>query len=210
MKKEVKVILIIIASILIQTIMYYFAKIIQGEPNILGSNIDNYIKFNVLGIIPYCIWYFLTLLIPLYIFKKEKYLFINYIVSYFLTAIIADIIFVIYPTAVIRPEIVGNGILYSLTKLIYMIDSDSINCFPSLHCAVAALWTLYIFKCKDTKIVLKISVLITSILIILSTMLIKQHVFIDFISGVVLAIVVFLITNLLKEKILKLNKYLKL
>ena len=195
-KLELKPILISIALIVFQSVCYTLSKIIEGTPNIIGGEFDKIIPFNIWFILPYCLWYFLIFIIPYYFYIKERELFKKYSLSYIFMSIIANIIFVIYPTAVIRPEIVGSGILNSMAKIVFAIDNPPANCFPSLHCAISFIWILYSFSSKKFTPTFKIFTIIISLLIIVSTLFIKQHVFIDAVGGIVLAIITFFIIEL--------------
>ncbi len=206
-RKNLYVILTIILVIIFQALLYMIVKFLQGEPTVLSSNLDNKIPFNVLFIIPYVLWYGILIIIPYYFYKKDKNLFIKYMISYLLFSIIADIIFIIFPTTVIRPEILGNSILYDLTRVVYAIDTPAINCFPSLHCTSCFMWILYVLNTKAIKPLNKFYIIILSILIILSTLFIKQHVIVDVIGGLLLAIVTYeIVTKLLFNKI---SRYIK-
>lgn len=207
-RKDLYVILSIILVIIFQALLYMSVKSLSGEPTILGSNLDNKIPFNVLFIIPYVLWYGLLIIIPYYFYKKDKDLFIKYILSYLLFSIIADAIFVIYPTAVIRPEIAGNSVLHDLARIVYNIDTPPTNCFPSLHCTTCFIWIIYTLKTKDIKTLNKFYIIVPSILVILSTLFVKQHVIMDAIGGLLLSIVTYeIITKLIYNKI---NKYIKI
>ena len=161
-------------------------------------------------IIPYCVWYLLIFLIPYYLYKKDKNIFIKYIISYVFCTVIANIIFIIYPTYVNRPIVNGTNILELITRIVFWIDTPAQNCFPSLHCAVSMLFILYMFECKKCPLYLKILTLIISILIMIATLCTKQHVFIDLVSGDVLAIVSYIIVNNLKKANKKVKELLAL
>ena len=132
-------------------------------------------------------------------YKKDKNIFTKYIISYLFCTVIANIIFIIYPTYVDRPIVIGNSILELITRIVFWVDTPAQNCFPSLHCAVSMFFILYMFECKKCPLYLKILTLIISILIMIATLYTKQHVFIDLLSGDILAIVSYIIVNNLKK-----------
>lgn len=200
MKKiEYKPLILTVALIVFQSFCYFVSKFFEGNPNLIGGVIDSKIPFNVSFIIPYCIWYLLIFLIPYYLYKKDKNIFTKYIISYLFCTVIANIIFIIYPTYVDRPIVIGNSILELITRIVFWVDTPAQNCFPSLHCAVSMLFILYMFECKKSPLYLKILTLIISILIMIATLYTKQHVFIDLLSGDILAIVSYIIVNNLKK-----------
>ena len=200
MKKiEYKPLILTVALIVFQSFCYFVSKFFEGNPNLIGGVIDSKISFNVWFIIPYCIWYLLIFLIPYYLYKKDKNIFTKYIISYLFCTVIANIIFIIYPTYVDRPIVIGNSILELMARIVFWVDTPAQNCFPSLHCAVSMLFILYMFECKKCPLYLKILTLIISILIMIATLYTKQHVFIDLLSGDILAIVSYIIVNNLKK-----------
>jgi membrane-associated phospholipid phosphatase len=209
-KIEIKPLLTTVSLIMIQTIMYFISKLFQGQPHLIGNFIDDAIPFNSLFIIPYFIWYALIFIVPYYAYLKDKKLFCKYIIYYFFITLFANIIFLFYPTMVIRPEIEVHNITTFMTSFIYAIDSPAINCFPSLHCAMSMLFILVICTCKKADNKFKIFIFFMSVLIMLSTLFTKQHVFIDLVSGDIEALLVFLIFKNEKKLVNKLQELLKL
>ena len=207
---EIKPIVTTILLILIQTSMYFISKLFQGQPHIIGNCIDEAIPFNAWFIIPYFVWYLLLFAVPYYIYIKDKNRFCKYIINYFFITLIANIIFLLYPSIVIRPEFETTGILTFITNFIYWVDTPAINCFPSLHCAMSMLFILMICPMKSYNNKFRLFIFFISVLIMFSTLFTKQHVFIDLVSGDILAFVVFLIFKNNKKLVKKLKELLKL
>lgn len=70
---------------------------------------------------------------------------------------------------------------------------------PSIHCLYAYLFLFSAIDTKDkTSIWYKIIICILAILIVLATMFIKQHVIIDAVASIMIAIIVWGITNKFK------------
>lgn len=203
-KLEIKPIITTISLVCIQSILYFISKLLQGDLNLVGNVIDTKIPFVPAFFIPYCIWYLMIFIIPYYLYCKDKDKFIKYTMAYILCSMIGNIVFISYPSTVARPTVTGTDIFSLIAKFIYWIDTPT-NCFPSLHCAISMLFILYICESKNTNIITKISVCIISILIMLSTLFTKQHVVVDFISGDILALIVYLIVKQSK----KLPNYIK-
>ncbi len=208
MKKiELKPIIIVICLIMFQGLCYLISKQLEGTPHLIGSLIDQKIPFSIYAIIPYCTWYFMLFIVPYIIYKKDKTKFSKYCITYILMTIVANIIFVIYPTTVNRPIVEGASIIELLTRLIFWIDTPVLNCFPSLHCAISMLWILFIFNIKESTNKEKMIITTISILIMLSTLYLKQHVFIDLVSGDIIATCIYFI--IIKDNKLT-NKFKKL
>lgn len=203
-KLKIKPIITTICLVCIQSILYFISKLLQGDLNLVGNVIDTKIPFVPAFFIPYCIWYLMIFIIPYYLYCKDKDKFIKYTMAYILCSMIGNIVFISYPSTVARPTVTGTDIFSLIARFIYWIDTPT-NCFPSLHCAISMLFILYICESKNTNIITKISVCIISILIMLSTLFTKQHVVVDFISGDILALIVYLIVKPSK----KLPNYIK-
>lgn len=194
MKKiKFKPIFIAAGLIAFQSVCYFISKLLQAEPNLIGGLIDDRIPFNIYFIIPYTFWYFMLFIIPYYIYQRDKTLFTKYVLANAIITVISNIIFVAYPTTVLRPDVTGSSILELLTRLIFFIDTPIQNCFPSMHCAYSMIWLLFICTMKKSSTGFKIFTSLTSLTIMASTLVIKQHVFIDFVSGDLIALIVFLI-----------------
>ena len=123
--------------------------------------------------------------------------------------IIADIIFIAYPTTVARPVVTGTGILELITRLEFWVDTPVLNCFPSMHCAISMFWLLYILASKETNKLEKILIPILCVTIMISTLFLKQHVFIDLVSGVIISTMIFIVVQYEKKLTLKVKKILK-
>lgn len=203
-KIEIKPLIATVLLVCIQSILYFISKLLQGDLNLVGNVIDTKIPFVPAFFIPYCIWYLMIFLIPYYLYCKDKDKFVKYVISYVLCSMIGNIVFISYPSTVTRPTVTGTDIFSLIARFIYWIDTPT-NCFPSLHCAISMLFILYVCENKNTNIITKISVCIISILIMLSTLFTKQHVVADFISGDILALIVYLIVKPSK----KLPNYIK-
>ena len=205
-KIEFKPLLIAVGIVLFQAILFFALRPIQGEPHLIGNFIDDEIPFIKYFIIPYYAWFVLIFAIPYYLYKTDKDLLTKYVISYVVCAIAATIIFTFYPSIVSRPDYLKNDSLINLmVNLIYWIDNPPINCFPSMHCAVSMLFILIIKNSKKTKTITKIIITLISILIMISTLYVKQHVFIDLVSGDIIMLLIY--TTFSQNK--NINNYVK-
>lgn len=91
--------------------------------------------------------------------------------------------FFAFPTTMVRPEITGNGFCNWLTEVIYLADSPD-NLFPSIHCLESWICFRGAMRCKKVGITYKIVMFIAAVLVFASTLLVKQHVFVDVIGGI--------------------------
>jgi membrane-associated phospholipid phosphatase len=100
---------------------------------------------------------------------------------------IAIMIYYAFQTEVLRPIIASTDFFTRLTNTIYKYDMPN-NTFPSLHVALTSTISAFVYE-KNANVGMVLIPL--TFLIILSTMFIKQHVFLDIIGGLVLAFVIF-------------------
>ena len=201
MKKiNLKPIIITVILIVVQTIIFVLTRLIQGSPYVVGSFIDDAIPFNIMAVIPYSSWYFLLFIVPYILYVKDRKNFIRYSLAYTLVVLISNVIFVLIPSTVVRPPVTGKNILELMARLIFWIDNPPLNCFPSLHCGISCLWFLYVTYSKETNNLEKLLISFISVLIMISTLVIKQHVLVDLICGDGIAILAFIFIN--KDKVL--------
>lgn len=115
--------------------------------------------------------------------KKEMYRFFG---ADMLGKLICFVVYLIFPTTNVRPEIVGNSVWDMLMRLLYEIDMPS-NLFPSIHCLVS--WFCFIGLRGKPNIPkwYQICSCLMAVAVFISTLTTKQHVLIDVISGVLLA-----------------------
>lgn len=195
-KKDIKKFIILITSLIaFQCLIYFLTKLLQNNFHLLESTFDNFIPFIPHFVYFYILWYLLLIIIPFLLFKKDKNMFAVYYISYALSVVIAGVIFVIYPTTIDRPMIKTINLTTYLVNLIYKLDSPAINLLPSMHCLFCFFFIFSTFKNKNIKKKYQISIFIISLLIIASTVFIKQHILIDIIASLIIATFCFIITK---------------
>ncbi|KPU27824.1 hypothetical protein TR13x_00195 [Caloranaerobacter sp. TR13] len=183
--KKNKYILLILVLIMLK-FLYLVINTLNMRKHHLVSHLDNYIPFISWMVIPYVLWYLYIWITLLYLLIKDKKLFVTHSIAVILGQTISLIIFLLYPTYVIRPEVVGNDIFSKLIILIYTNDNP-VNAFPSIHVLQSVLTHMAILNIKDIKKSTKIFSYIFSTMVILSTITIKQHYVIDVVGGYLLA-----------------------
>lgn len=189
-----------IFTLLIPLISSFYTILNKYNPNakILITFIDNLIPFNKYFIIFYATWYVYVAFFLAYlcIFNKVNYW--KLLLSLSLGMITAYLIFYLFPTTVPRPVLSGNDIFTNMIRLLYANDNPY-NCLPSIHVLNTMLVEIYITLNKNTSRILKIVCNIIGIFIILSTMFIKQHVFLDVLSAAILAYMLYPLINYLLD-----------
>jgi membrane-associated phospholipid phosphatase len=173
---------------------------------ILG--IDSLIPFIEIFIIPYLAWYaFIFLTMAFLCFKDRKTYFIT-LISYGFGLIASNITFFFFQTTVPRPELIGNGLFTRMVQMVYGADQPY-NCFPSIHVLTSYLMVKAIM-CSSVKNKTNTSVILMSaIMIIVSTLFVKQHVVLDVAAGILYGEVLFRLSQDLSIKIYKILKTVK-
>ena len=100
---------------------------------------------------------------------------------------LCGVIFILFPTTNVRPDMDGRGIFECLMGLIYFLDPP-LDLFPSIHCLVSLLSWLGIRKCSSIPQWYRNFTLIFAVMIFASTQFTKQHYLADVIGGVVIAL----------------------
>ena len=184
-----KVILIFIGVFIIQAAAYWGTQFLVKNPHTLGSRFDDKIPFVPIFIFPYVSWYFILFSIPFVLYFYSLPTYALYTMSLLIVVITSGIIYLVYPTTFIRPEPQGNNLSTKIVKLVYSNDRKILSCMPSLHCSLSILFILAALTAKNLPLTIKLPVIILSFLIILSTVMVKQHVLIDVITAIPLALI---------------------
>ncbi len=95
-------------------------------------------------------------------------------------------LFVLVPTEIERPAELGGGLFGWLARLAYTADTPY-NLFPSYHCFASWLCFLGVRGAKEAGLPIKLLAFFAALLVFASTMLVKQHYFVDFIPSVLIA-----------------------
>lgn len=212
--------------IFIYPILYMICFVLlekKVEPEyIINFKLDSYIPFCEFFIIPYLLW-FAYVAITVAVF----YLFLDIGDFYRLTCFLFSgmtiflLVSFLFPNGLeIRPTVFPrDNIFTDIVRGLYKTDTST-NVFPSIH--VFNSICVHIALCKNEIIkkhpLITNSSLILMILIVLSTMFLKQHSILDVVSGITLAIVLyplFYVYNFIpyrkqypieNEKVLAINK----
>ena len=165
--------------------------------------LDQMVSFTPWAIFIYMIAYILPALVFFRLWSlghQQEIIFFQY--HFMLTAIIANLIFLFFPTTLSNPFAgysydqfleITNPLTALCLKSIYSADRPY-NCLPSLH--VAASFVSAIAMQKDRKILIFITYFIV-FWICLATMQVKQHVFYDILCGFILSLLTLPATRLI-------------
>ena len=198
MKKYKDFILLIILTMGSQALIYYLIKLFITDYRIINSFlsvplIKPFIYF-------YDSWYPFIIICAFLVYKNSKDTFRYLIATMLLTALMAQITFIIYPSMVVRPDIEVHSVTDWLINFTYKGDNPPVNCLPSMHCFYCFITSYYILKCKNLKN--KWLVVGYSMLIVLSTLFVKQHVVEDVLLALIYTAFAILIVHVNKDRII--------
>lgn len=180
------------------TLVYKLIQFYFVSEHVFKTPLDDRIPFVAWFVIPY-ILYVIVLIVVFAMAAKNKHLFLATSKACFFAATVCNITFILFPTMILRPEIFPSTIYDKIVLSIYSIDSALISCFPSEHVTFSVLLNLCLIGINKR---ISYVFLPLTILIVLSTLFIKQHYIPDVLSGLLLA---FLTYKLVFKKHLLIN-----
>ena len=100
--------------------------------------------------------------------------------------LICFVIFLMVPTTLIRPEVIGSSIFDRLTRLVYSLDAPD-NLLPSIHCLESWMCLRGSLMIKEAPSWYRPASFIFTILVCASTVFMKQHLLPDIPTGILAA-----------------------
>jgi len=192
--------LLAVLSIAGQGLLYMLIAAHFGQNSVpINSWIDDHIPYISWFVIFYAAWMPLLYVAFIYTGLTNRSLYWRSIITYNVAVTVSNIIFILFPTYMPRPDISGTDIFTRLVQFIYSND-DPVNCFPSIHCLTSYLLLITMNRHKLLSAGLRVvfSVLFWSI--IASTVFIKQHALVDVIGGIALAEITYRIVHYIAGK----------
>lgn len=173
---------------------------------------DDMIPFCEWFVIPYLLWFVYIVVVVAFVFFTSRREFYRASAYLFIGMSICLLICTIWPNGqdLRVEEFTNDNILTSLMAIVYHADTNT-NVFPSIHVynSIAAV----IMLCKSHKLKnvtwIKIAAGILSVLIILSTMFLKQHSVVDVLGGIALAAVMYIPVYCIDWSSIKVKKTVK-
>lgn len=175
----------LIGCILINAITYFGTRIITTDMYHYDFSIglDDMIPFTPFMITFYILAYVSWFVGFVVIGRESRKVCYEVCVAEQIAKLMCLIAFIAIPSTIIRPEVVGNGLFEWLTKLIYQLDSAD-NLLPSIHCLENWVCFRGAMRCKKVGTGYRIIMFISAILVFASTLMVKQHVFLDVVAAI--------------------------
>lgn len=151
------------------------------KSHILKWPIDKYIPFIPVFIIPYIFFYPLLYLGGILTAGSRPIEQLRtYGTSYLIMAAISFLFFIFWPTSVEEYQVKGTGFFREQIKLLYKHDAR-LNAFPSLHVSTSILSIYFLSSWYPS---LTWLLLVMGILVLVSTVTIRQHHLPDILGGI--------------------------
>jgi membrane-associated phospholipid phosphatase len=157
-----------------------------GTAYSLMTDLDRQIPFIKGFVVPYLFWYVFLAVGFLYLVYQDRSNYFQTLVEFVIGLLLCYSVYAIYQTTVPRPDIEGSDWLLRTVQWVYRSD-EPFNCFPSTHVLTAYLMMRAYLRSK--RIAMSHTILVTSmaVLIIVSTLFVKQHVLMDIVGAVFVA-----------------------
>jgi membrane-associated phospholipid phosphatase len=182
--------LMLMILIPITNIFYgYLNNSSRGVYNLV-TDLDRAIPFSPIFIVPYIIWYPFILITLVYFCINHRKIYYKTLATLVLGMLLSYVVYFFFQTTVPRPELIDKDIFTSLVNLIYKSDNPY-NCFPSIHVLTCYAMIIGMKKSESNNLKINNSISFIALLIILSTLFVKQHVIMDVVFGIVFADVVY-------------------
>ena len=188
--KQNKLVKFILVYAVFYLLVFFWLESRDVPIHIIQSRWDRLIPFCEYFIIPYFSWFVYIVFTVVYFlfFCKEQKESKNFIYSFCTGMTVFLLVSYIYPNGHnLRPELIGDNIFIKAVRFLHRIDTPT-NILPSMHvfvtvaCSVALLRQKTMRKYKG----FTLGIWLCSILIVLSTLFLKQHSIVDVVIALIL------------------------
>ena len=188
--------------------LYFGSQYWEGEPHTVGWRLDERIPVVPGFIYIYCSWFLMLVLVPLALYRADPVTALRYLLADVFDQFISFAVFMLYPTTFDRPAPAGKGLTHLLFRIVYGANHRFLNCIPSVHCSASMLFILAALRCPLLPGWQLAAIAIMALLIIVSTVLVKQHMLIDVLTAVPTAVLAWWLSGL--PNVAALAQYLKI
>lgn len=178
--------LLLLAVYFLVSLLYQWTNQPIGVVRTLWTPLDERIPFWSAFILVYHSWYPFILVGLWQVFVRDEGRFHRLMRHLIIAQLIAIVIFVVFQTEVIRPEITSQDIFSRLVEWTYRIDRPY-NGFPSIHVLTSLITAWHYGRVFRDRPVQVLSYRLYSGLIILSTLFVKQHMVWDILGALAVA-----------------------
>ncbi|WP_297346686.1 serine/threonine protein phosphatase [uncultured Mobiluncus sp.] len=183
-----KLIIIQAVILLLQIILYFgserFQHVFHNPQRRLDARIPRIPAF----VYPYVLWFPLIVIFPigLYYFSPGNWVALQ--IAWILCVVVSVVAYVAYPTTFQREKL-GHGRTERVLALVYKTSYRGVNCAPSLHCSTSMMIAFVAVVTNQMPWWLRVISVLVSLAIILATQFTKQHVLLDLLTSIPVAVV---------------------
>lgn len=193
----------VIGYLILYIVAFFWLESRETEIHLIESRLDQYIPFCEYFIVPYFLWfpYIAVTLIYFICFCRDRRESWRYIYSYCAGMTIFLLVSYFYPNGHnLRPAAEGSGIWLAIVRFLHCIDTST-NVLPSMHVYITVVNSIALLRQKMLRSYrgFNFMVCICSVLIILSTMFLKQHSVVDVFWALILNVICYLCFYKLKK-----------
>ena len=185
----------------IQGLLYLGVQKLEGPAHDVSCRLDEKIPFWTPGILIYVLWFPLIAIFPLTLFAVDQECYISYMMAIIVDIVLSCIVYLAYPSSFQRP-VPPDSFTGKIVAILYHLDYTGKNCMPSMHCSMCFIIMYFALQVMGTATGLYVAFFILAVLIVISTVLTKQHVIIDVVTGFIAAVIAIGIALLVKGAIL--------
>ena len=152
----------------------------------LSIPLDDMIPFRPAWVLIYVLSFASWTVTFFLLFRQRKEHVYRNCAAYLLTLVLTGTIFMLVPGAMERPEVPGKDFFSWLTRFIYFVDQPN-NLFPSLHVICSYYCWRALFDTEGIPLWYRRFNFVFLLLVCCCILFVKQHVFVDIPSGVLVA-----------------------
>lgn len=199
---ETYIILVLLQAVLlaVQGTMYLVIQRFQGPHHDMEQLIDRRIPLVSQTVFIYGLWYPLIAVYPLYLYSCSPAAYYQYILAIVLDIVISLFIYLFYPTSFQRPEPPADTFSGKILRLVYIVNYKGLNCMPSMHCSQCFIILLSVVSCAASGMMhfgIMVAICILACMILVSTLLTKQHVLIDMAAALPVGVGCFIVSQMI-------------
>ena len=192
--------LLAVLTIALQGLIYLQITPLATQDSVqVNTSLDDLIPYLSWFVIFYVAWMPLLYIAFIYLGMTNRSLYWRTIIAYNAAVTVSNLIFILFPTSMPRPEISGNDIFNMLVLFIYNHDQP-VNCFPSIHCLTTYLLFIFMIRHQLFSVGMRVLFSVFFWSIIASTVFIKQHALVDVIGGILLAEMAYRVVEYVLDK----------
>lgn len=185
----------------IYLLAHFLSQMIGFAPILPKLAADDLFPIVPVFIVPYIWSYLFWAMGPMAVSRCKVSHFKDFMAAWLLSCLVGAVILMLMPTYMNRVEeglysVEGSGFFVRLMQFWYSLDGGELayNLFPSFHCINSTVCCLGVLGRKEIPKWYRVYSLITTVLIYLSTLYVKQHFLPDVFGGIAIAAVCYALT----------------